>query len=300
MKIKLLVIISLSILYTTKLLAIESFSRTSNSSDSLLFNPNSTKNNEEYLTLAKKYQKKANYYRSLIGLDTIEADYKVPKYNPWHNTQVSLGGGNTKGNVTSTNLQGNLNINYKPSPMDPGWSFSLLSQYNYLSSSTKCNEVDRFYAQHNTNYMFDKYNGTFAQISYLNDLSGGYYFVVNENIGYQLQLFKNLNSNLILSFGPGLQQRKVATQSKVIENALTWLTQGLYNLNISKLFSFQEQLQNVSSSLNSTTTSSTILSLKTFDKLSVSFSYQVIYNSKPERNSKPLDTLSSVNLAYSI
>jgi putative salt-induced outer membrane protein YdiY len=272
---------------------------TRNSSESAPTNPQI----EEYKRLAQQYQAVANHYKALASVaeSTPVTPTKMADvvYNPWEGTQISLGGGNTTGNVTSTNLQNNVNINFKPNPSDNGWNFAFLSQYNYLSSSTHCNEVNRFYAQDNTYYMFDKYNGMFGQASYLNDLSSGYYYVWNENIGYQLQLFRTPRSNLLFSLGPGLQQRQV-TGASTATNTPTWLSQAIYNFQINDLLDFQERLLNIATAINTTTTSNTTLSIKVYKKIAISLTYQIIYNSVPEPNKAALDSLSSVNFVYAL
>lgn len=155
-----------------------------------------------YADLAREYQQKADFYKAMAGiyesatpqlssLSSYESLPKVKKYNPLKGTQVSLGGGGTTGNSSSSNAQGNLVINYKPSESDIGWNFNTLGQYNYLYSDGNGVEKNRLYLQQSGYYMFDKYNGAFAQASYLNDITDGYYYTWNENIGYQLQVFKN-------------------------------------------------------------------------------------------------------------
>lgn len=265
-----------------------------------------------YADLAREYQQKADFYKAMAGiyesstpqlssLSSNESIPKIKKYNPLKGTQLSLGGGGTTGNSSSSNAQGNLVINYKPSESDVGWNFNTLGQYNYLYSDGNGVEKNRLYLQQNGYYMFDKFNGAFAQASYLNDITDGYYYTWNENIGYQLQLFKSDSQNLLLSLGPGLQQRQVVVSNGPSSQIKpSWLTQFTYNLNFTNMITFTEQLQNVATQLNNTTYSISSITIQAYRNIGIGFNYQFTFNSSPEPGFARLSTISGVTFVYSV
>lgn len=265
-----------------------------------------------YADLAREYQQKADFYKAMAGiyesstpqlssLSPLESIPEIKKYNPLKGTQVSLGAGGTTGNSNSSNAQGNLVINYKPSESDVGWNFNTLGQYNYLYSDGNGVEKNRLYLQQNGYYMFDKYNGMFAQASYLNDVSDGYYYTWNENIGYQLQVFKDDSQNLLLTLGPGVQQRQVVISSgQDTQVRPSWLTQFTYNLNFTNKVTFTEQLQNIATQLNNTTYSISTITIQAYKNIGIGLNYQFTFNSSPEPGFAGVSTISGVTFVYSL
>ncbi|AUR52292.1 DUF481 domain-containing protein [Aquella oligotrophica] len=248
------------------------------------------------------YQSQANLYKSQIfepesGV-VINSSESTP-YNPWHGSQFAFGAGGTTGDSNTSNAQINTLINYKPSEGEIGWNFNTIEQYNYIYSTNSTDNKNRLYIQQNGSYMFDTHNGVFAQVSYLNDANDGYFYVWNQNAGYQLQLFANKNNNLLFSFGPGVQERQVVVNSNV-EIKPSWLTQITYNLNLNKIVSFSEQLQNVATTDNNSSYLITTLTLEVFNGFGINFNYQVTYNSQPEPGKAKLNTISGVNFVYAI
>jgi putative salt-induced outer membrane protein YdiY len=262
----------------------------------------------KYQELAKQYQAQADYYNGLAGIYESNVSY-VPlaydsvesskPYNPFVGSQIGLGGGSATGNTVNTNFSGSLVLNYNPVEGESGWNFNTIGQYDYLNTIANSNEKNRLYLQQNATYMFDKYNGTFAQGSYLNDVNDGYIYVYNENIGYQLQLLKNKLNSLAVNFGPGAQQRQV-WGSSYNETQPQFLSQLTYNLNLSNILTFYEQLQNTYTQLNTTTYSISQLNLLIAEGFSIGINYQLTYNSKPSDGTNSVTTISSFQINYGI
>lgn len=248
------------------------------------------------------YQSQASLYKSQISEPESGVVINTPEstlYNPWHGSQFAFGAGGTTGDSNTSNAQINTLINYKPSEGEIGWNFNTIEQYNYIYSTNSTDNKNRLYIQQNGSYMFTEHNGAFAQASYLNDANDGYFYVWNQNAGYQLQVFSNKSNNLLLSFGPGIQERQITTNNNV-EIKPSWLTQITYNLSLNKVISFNEQLQNVATADNNSSYSITTLTLEVFDGFGVNFNYQVTYNSNPVGGKARLNTISGVNLVYAI
>lgn len=260
-----------------------------------------------YRALAKDYQARANFYNGLVGIYESSPGFAINnvkeskvKYNPLKGTQLSIGAGGSSGNNSTSNAQGNLIINYKPSESNVGWNFNTLGQYDYLYSSNDGVQKNRLYLQQNGFYMFNKYNGLFGQASYLNDVTNGYYYTWNENIGYQLQVFKTDRQNLLLSIGPGLQQRQVVAPSSNNQTGPSWLTQITYNLNINNAFTLTEQLQNVATQLNTSTSSISAITIQAYKNVGIGLTYQFTYNSVPEPKIAGLSSITGVTFVYSL
>ncbi|MDD3266510.1 MAG: DUF481 domain-containing protein [Burkholderiales bacterium] len=254
-----------------------------------------------YKLMAEEYQKKADYYNSLIKNteSTIESKPVESEHNPFKGSQIGIGGNSVTGGGDNTNFSGNLIFNYDPDKSESGWSFKTLGQYDYLYSKSGGNEKNRLYLQQNGAYMADKYNGTFAQVSYLNDINNSYVYVWNENIGYQLQLMNNEDMNLAFNFGPGLQQREIVG-SGYTQTLPQFLSQITYNLYLNKLLTFYEQLQNTTSPINNTLYSISQLNFIISNGFSIGVNYQITYNSNPSDNANPINSITSVQVNYGI
>lgn len=266
-----------------------------------------TKESTDYYSfMYQVYQNQADIYRTMANLNEsagnclhFESVNNLPAYNPWHGSQLAFGAGGTSGDSNTSNAQINTIVNYKPYESESGWNFNTIEQYDYFYSGTSSNNKNRLYVQQNGSYMYNKYNGVFAQVSYLNDVNDGYFYTWNQNAGYQLQVFGNSVNNLVLSIGPGIQERQV-TATTGVEIKPSWLTQITYNLNLNKIITLTEQLQNVATANNTSTYSISTITLQVFNGFGINFNYQATYNSQPEPGKAALSTISGVNFVYAI
>lgn len=258
---------------------------------------------KKYKNLANDYQIKANYYKDAARFYESGESYsswlETKKFNSWTGSQFGIGGGNTTGNSPSSNFSGNFVLNYKSSKGTQGWNSNSIGQYDYLNTAANGLEKNRLYLQQNNSYMFNKTSGMFAQASYLNDVNGSYTYILNENIGYQLKVFDSDAMSLLLNSGPGLQQSETADNSAT--NILPqYLNQITYNLNITNIFTFYEQLQNIASSQNNATYSISQINFLINGGFSIGVNYQIIYNTVPQANKAALTTISSFQVNYAI
>jgi putative salt-induced outer membrane protein len=268
---------------------------------------------EQYHELAKQYANKASYYNTMAGLyesqtlsltspictNFYESSLQLKPYNPWLGTQFGFGAGGANGDTTNSSINGSAIVNYKPESGAAGWQYNTIGQYDYLNTYGSSANKNRLYMQQNGAYMYDKYNGVFAQASYLNDANDGYYYVWNENIGYKLQIINNDLMGLQFSLGPGLQQVQVVS-SNIAGTQAQWLTQLTYNLNLNNILTFYEQLQNTATQLNTTTYSISTLNLQIDKNFGIGVNYQITYNSNPPIGKSSTNAISSINLIYGI
>lgn len=268
----------------------------------------SINNQSQYKTLADEYQQKADYYNYLALTESkaIESSIACDKpseskvYNPWKGTQIGGGGGIITGSSASKNANVSIIANYKPVDDPIGWNFNTIGQFDFSSNSnTNTTTKDMLYIQQNSSYMFDKTNGTFAQVSYLKNAFDGYYYRWNENIGYQLKFLDTKDQSLALSAGPGLQQQqRVGTTGGATYGQ--WLTQLTYSLNVNSTLTFYEQLQNVATTFNVSTYSISTLNLQVYKNFGIGLNFQYNYNSVPADGKSQTTTTTSLNIVYSI
>lgn len=274
----------------------------------VLSESNGFDSDSNYREIAHKYQQQADYYNALAGIYEssvsslplqYDSESKIKEYNPFIGSQLGFGGGSATGSGDNTNFSGSLILNYDPSESESGWNFNVIGQYDYLYTPGSTKQKNRLYLQQNSAYMFDKYNGTFAQASYLNDVSDGYIYVYNQNIGYQLQLLKDKTNTLAVNFGPGAQERQ-ASGTSFTETQPQFLSQLTYNLNLSDILTFYEQLQNTYTSANVATYSISQLNLLVASGFSIGLNYQITHNSQPSDGASPVVTITSFQVNYGI
>lgn len=267
---------------------------------------------DQYHQLANQYAQKSSYYNSIATLyesqvlPVISVNPSIfapppakPAYNPWLGSQFGFGAGGASGDTNSSSVNGSAIVNYKPESGAVGWQFNSIGQYDNLQTSGSGSNKNRLYLQQNGAYMFNKYSGIFAQASYLNDANDGFYYVWNENIGYKLQIFNNDLMGLQLALGPGLQQRHVVS-TNVAGTQPQWLTQATYNLNLSNILTFYEQLQNTAAQNNTTTYSISTLNIQINKNFGIGINYQLTYNSNPPAGNAATNAISSLNMVYGI
>lgn len=267
----------------------------------------------QYRQLAKQLASEASYYNSMATFYGYQGESIMPystnfyesvpqpkAYNPWIGSQFGFGAGGASGDTNNSSVNGSMIVNYKPESGVRGWQFNTIGQYDYLGTAAGgSSNKNRLYLQQNGAFMYDKYNGIFAQASYLNDANDGFYYVWNENIGYKLQLLNTDRMNLQLAVGPGLQQRHVVS-TNVAGTQPQWLTQLTYNLNLNDILTFYEQLQNTATHANTTTYSISTLNLQVNKSFGIGINYQVTYNTNPPSGKAGVTTVSSLNLIYGI
>ncbi len=267
---------------------------------------------DQYHQLANQYAQKSSYYNSIATLyesqvlpvtsvnpSIFAPPPAKPPYNPWLGSQFGFGAGGASGDTNSSSINGSAIVNYKPESGAVGWQYNSIGQYDNLQTSGSGSNKNRLYLQQNAAYMFNKYSGVFAQASYLNDANDGYYYVWNENIGYRLQIFNNDLMGLQLALGPGLQQRHVVS-TNVAGTQPQWLTQATYNLNLSNILTFYEQLQNTAAQNNTTTYSISTLNIQINKNFGIGINYQLTYNSNPPAGNAATNAISSLNMVYGI
>ena len=282
---------------------------------------------KQYQALADKYQNMANEYRAKstptlakddIKKDTISETTSTksdtqpensaavatvptpPAYNPWAGTNASAGGTNNTGNSGGRNFNSGLFISYSPTPTkDYGWLFTLNNTYQYSQTDAKGATANKFVLTQKTNYMFNEYNGLFANFIYTNDKFDTFKYQTQENIGYTRLLYKNDDNTmkLVLNAGPGFLQTRSA-ETNEFKNAPSWLTLFTYSWNITPDTTFTQTAQNTLASTNTNTLLVSAITTTLYKQLALQTSFQWSYDSKVAEDKYSVNTLTKLSLVY--
>ncbi|WP_151193239.1 YdiY family protein [Cysteiniphilum sp. JM-1] len=219
--------------------------------------------------------------------------------DPWKGTSFGLGGSIVTGNSAATNYNGNANISYNP--IIP-WKNTLVMSYLYNRDDMpdgKGVKTNKFQATGTTSWNFDKNNGIYGRINYLNDQLDTYSYILSESIGYQRQLYSNDTMSLTSSIGPSLTQQKVKDTGE-FSNA-PGAQGGLdYVWNFTDTSSFKQSiLVNWTADDATTYQTNSTLSTEIYKNLILQLGFQINGSSWASSNKKRVNTVTSTTIAYS-
>ncbi|WP_440683035.1 DUF481 domain-containing protein [Cysteiniphilum halobium] len=219
--------------------------------------------------------------------------------NPWKGTSFGLGGSIVTGNSAATNYNGNANISYNP--IIP-WKNTLVMSYLYNRDDMpdgKGVKTNKFQATGTTSWNFDKNNGIYGRINYLNDQLDTYTYILSESIGYQRQLYSNDTMSLTSSIGPSLTQQKVKDTGE-FSNALGAQGGLDYVWNFTDSSSFKQSiLVNWTADDATTYQTNSTLSTEIYKNLILQLGFQINGSSWASSNKKRVNTVTSTTIAYS-
>ncbi len=252
-----------------------------------------------------------NQSKRLIGLselilpegimdDNIEVQ-KIPNITvlvPWKGTSFGLGGSIVTGNSAATNYNANANISYNP--IIP-WENTLVMSYLYNRddmSGGKGVKTNKFQALGTTSWNFDKNNGLYASLNYLNDQLDTYTYLLTESFGYKRQLYSRHNMSLNTTLGPSLTQSKIK-ESGEFANALGAQNTINYVWNFTDASSFKQNfLVNWTASDATTYQTNSTLSTELYENLILQLGFQVNGSSWASSGKKRINTVTSTTIAY--
>lgn len=234
--------------------------------------------------------------------ETIKEKMENPEKSPWDGTNASLGFQYNTGNTFTRNLAAATSISYKASEK---WLNTLTANYqNNFDYNKDQTTANKFYSSGQTEYDFNKYNGVYLNVQYLNDQLSGYVYQTNENVGYKRLIFKNDSMNLNLFVGPGLQQtRQTEDTGGAFQNEPSIQVKTQYNWNINDKTTYQQTLQWLKTPINYQVGLTMSLSTSIYNSLGLQPSFTLNYNSNPpvDKNGnqkKKLDTVTQLSLVY--
>lgn len=216
---------------------------------------------------------------------------------PWKGTNFGLGGSMTTGNSAAINYNANTNIVYKP--IMP-WNNTLTMSYLYNRDNSGAGSVktNKFQGLAKTAWNFDKNNGVYGSINYLNDQLDTYKYVLTESIGYQRELFSRNKMTLNATTGPSLTQNKVKSTGEAT-NAFGWQTGLNYAWNFADASSLTEEiLVNYTADNATNYQAKTALSTQLYDNLILQLSFQVNGSSWATSGKRRLGTTTTTSLLY--
>ena len=219
--------------------------------------------------------------------------------SPWKGTSFGLGGSIVTGNSAATNYSSNANITYNP--IIP-WQNTLVMSYLYNRDDMpdgKGVKTNKFLATATTSWNFDKNNGVYARVNYINDQLDTYTYMLSESIGYQRQLYSNNTMTLSGTVGPSLTQQKIKDTGET-SNA-PGAQGGLdYVWNFTDNSSFKQSiLANWTANDSTTYQSNSTLSTEIYKNLILQLGFQVNGSSWASSGKKRVNTITSTTIAYS-
>ncbi|MDA0911692.1 MAG: DUF481 domain-containing protein [Proteobacteria bacterium] len=219
--------------------------------------------------------------------------------DPWKGTSFGLGGSIVTGNSAATNYNGNANISYNP--IIP-WQNTLVMSYLYNRDDMpdgKGVKTNKFKALLTTSWDFNKHNGVYASLNYLNDQLDTYSYVLTESAGYKRQIFNFDNMSLNTTLGPSLTQSKVKDTGETA-NALGMQSTLNYVWNFTDTSSFKQSfLVNYTPQDATTYQTNSTLSTEIYKNLILQLSFQIDGSSWASADKKRVNTVTSTTIAYS-
>ncbi|WP_119343953.1 DUF481 domain-containing protein [Facilibium subflavum] len=236
---------------------------------------------------------------SIINDQTVKTKQpNIAVAEPWKGTSFGLGGSMTTGNSASTNYNGNANLSY--TPIIP-WQNTLTMNYLYSRDDRDNGDgvkTNKFNAFAKTSWNFDKNNGIYFSVNYLNNQLDTYSYILTESLGYLRQLYSNDNMTLSVSTGPSLTQQKVK-QTGEFSNAVGWQSGLDYVWNFTDSSSFKQSfLVNYAGDNGTTYQSNSSLSTQLYKNLALQFSFQVNGSSWASSGKKRVGTTTTTSLVY--
>ncbi|WP_395946692.1 YdiY family protein [Caedibacter taeniospiralis] len=241
-----------------------------------------------------------NLPEGIINDDAIsQKKPNIAVAEPWKGTSFGLGGSVVTGNSAATNYNANANLSYQP--IVP-WQNTLVMSYLYNRDDMpngKGVKTNKFQGTITSSWNFDKHNGIYGRVNYLNDHLDSYSYILSESVGYKRQLFTSAVMSLSATVGPSLTQQKVKDTGE-FSNALGAQGGIDYVWNFTDFSSFKQSILANWTADNATNyqTNST-LSMEIYKNLIVQLGFQINGNSWASAGKKRMNTITSTTIAYS-
>lgn len=206
---------------------------------------------------------------------------------------VGLGLLATTGNSKTTNLNGELNLEY-----DTGNWVDTLGLSAIKASEDGEATAERYDAMAKAAYNFTDSDYVFDQAEYAKDLFGGIRERISDTAGYGRRILKSDRQKLDVQVGAGLWHK--TTQKPELKRTTEAIgTGGLqYELQITENSSFTQQAKVLGGSSNVFLESTTALQLRIYGNLFAKLSFKVDHNTQVPAGTKKTDTYTAVNLTY--
>lgn len=239
-----------------------------------------------------------NLLEGIVNYGAVsQAKPNIATVDLWKGTSFGVGGIIVTGNLAETNYNGNANISYIP--IAP-WQNTLVISYLYNRDDIpdgKGVKTNKFQASGKTSWNFDKNNGVYAWINYLNDQLDTY--TLSESVGYQRQLYSNGTVTLTGTVGPSLTQQKVKDIGE-FSNGLGAQAGLDYVWNLTDTSNFKQSfLVNWTTDDATTYQTNSTLSTEIYKNFILQLDFQINGSSSATADKKRVNTVTSTTIAYS-
>ena len=240
-----------------------------------------------------------NFSVVIINGDAVlEEKPKIGIVEPWKGTSVSFGGGIVTGNSAAINYNSSANISYNP--IIP-WQNTLIMSYLYNRDDVangKGVKMNKFQVKIKSSWNFNKNNGVYSQINYLNNQLDTYTYILSESVGYQRKLYSSDSMSFDTTIGRSLTQQKIKEIGKS-SNALGAQVGLDYLWNFTKMSSFKQSfLVNWAANNATTYQANSTLVTEMYRNLTLQLGFQINGSSWASLDKKRVNTVMSTKIAY--
>jgi putative salt-induced outer membrane protein YdiY len=205
---------------------------------------------------------------------------------------LSLGLSNTTGTLPSISLNTRNYIKYINKKSK--WRHKLKLDYTYIEASGALSYL-RLVLQEYSKYKFTKLLYFFGNTRYDRNITTGFEYIINENIGAGLKFKISKKSKLFLEFAPGIRQEKIIRGNYY--GGISSMFDAKYYYKINKNLTFQERLRMYLANRGGNLYSSfTELSTKIIKRLYLVLEYELNYQTIAPPGFKQFNTISSANI----
>jgi len=215
--------------------------------------------------------------------------------SPFKGSSVAGGGIINTGNTQSKSLNFNTHLIYSLKK----WIHTFDTSYQYANTKDKGTTSNQFYAQEKSKFKLSDLNFVYGSVDYTNNRFDGYDYIVNLNTGYGRNIQMPETMSLDVFVGPGVRLDKQQSTKKSRTIGMVQLG-STYGWDITDETSFSEGLTTNISKKTVDTTSVTALTTSLNSHLKFSVNYELDHTSKPVDDKKSLNTITSLNLIYSL
>ena len=205
---------------------------------------------------------------------------------------LSLGLSNTTGTIPSISLNTRNYIKYINKKSK--WRHEFRFNYTYIEAYSALSYL-RLILQEYSKYKLNNWLYFFGKERYDRNISTGFEYVINENIGAGVKYKISDNSKLFLEFGPGLRQEKIIEGQYY--GSFSSIFDAEYRYKINKNLQFKEDLTAYLANTGGNTYSSfSEFSTKIEKSLYLVLEYEINYQTIVPYGFKALNTISSANI----
>ena len=253
----------------------------------------------KYICLHNKYGRILAIFTVILTIFNFSLFNLIPvknvfAINSFKNIKIglSLGLSNTTGTIPSISLNTRNYIKYIDKKSK--WRHVFRFNYTYIEAYSELSYL-RLVLQEYSKYKFNNWLYFFGKERYDRNISTGFEYVINENIGAGVKYKISDNSNIFLELGPGLRQEKIIDGQYY--GSFSSIFDAKYYYKINKNLKFKEKLTAyIANKGGDSYNSFSELSTRIERNLYLVLEYEIDYQTITTYGFKPFNTISSANI----